>query len=513
MISEIRFYLSLFWRRLPLFLLIFIPITAGAVLLAISLPPIYSAQMRLVVESSQIPDNLAQSTVDTPAQEQIELFQTRLMTRDTLLDIAGRLRPFPDQATMSGDEIIQAMQAATTIKSSFGRGQATLMTISFESQYPAMTVRVLDAYLTFILNQDAQYRSQRAGQTQEFFQQEVDRLAAGLNDQGAKIIAFKGSNADSLPDSLTYHRDLLLSLQDRVTQIDRDKSSLDEQKQRLVQAYEVTGRVMGSGSQQLSPEEQSIQALRNELASVQSVYAADSPRVISLKRRISQMESAFAAAKGQSPGENTDPAKAMLDLQTADLDSRIKQLSSEREVLQTQISEVQDRINRTPGNAVTLEALQRDYDNIQAQYNRTTDSLARASTGERIETLSRGQRMSVVERASEPTTPIKPNRKRLVVMGLFAGLVLATGTLQALDLLSGKIRRSKDLIDGLGITPMVTIPMMRSLPEERAIRIRRTGLSLLIGVVIPLLLWGIHTYYMPFDELARSVASRIGVSL
>ncbi|MFC3060250.1 GumC family protein [Paenirhodobacter populi] len=513
MISEIRFYLTLFWRRLPLFLLIFVPIVAVSVLLAISLPPVYRAQMRLVVESSQIPGNLAQSTVDTPAEEQLQMFQTRLMTRDNLLDIATRLRPFRDQSSMSGDQIVQAMRAATTIRSTSGRGQATLMTVGFDSQYPAMTVRVLDAYLTFILNEDAQYRSQRAGQTQEFFQQEVDRLSTALSEQGAKIIAFKNQNADSLPDSLQYHRDLLISMQDRVTQNDRDRASLEEQKQRLQQAYELTGRVTGTGAQ-LSPQEQRIQQLRNQLAEVESIYSPDSPRVTTLKRRIEQLEASFAASSGQqNPTEAQDPGKALLDVQTADIDAKLAQLAEDRTRLQDQITEVQARVDRTPGNAVALESLQRDYENIQNQYNRAADSLSRASTGERIETLSRGQRVSVVERASEPSAPIKPNRKQLVALGILAGLAVAMGVLLVLDLLSGKIQRSKDLISGLGITPMVTIPLMRSEAEIRAVWQRRVLLSLLIGVVVPLLLWGIHTYYMPFDELARKVAGRIGLNL
>ena len=133
MTSEIRFYLTLFWRRLPLFLLIFVPITVASIFVAVSLPAIYSAQMKLVVESSQIPGNLAQSTVDTPAREQLQLFETRLMTRDNLLSIANQLRPLRNQSSLSPDEIVLAMRQATKVASSTGRDQATLMTVSLKA--------------------------------------------------------------------------------------------------------------------------------------------------------------------------------------------------------------------------------------------------------------------------------------------------------------------------------------------------------------------------------------------
>lgn len=513
MTSEIRFYLTLFWRRLPLFLLVFVPIAVASVFIALGLPAVYSAQMKLVVESSQIPGNLAQSTVDVPAREQLQLFEARLMTRDNLLNIANQLRPISDQSRMSPDEIVRAMRAATKITSSTGRDQATLMTVSFESENPAMTVKVLDSYLTFILNEDAQYRSQRAGQTQEFFQQEADRLASAINDQTARIVAFKGKNADALPDSLNYHRDLLLNLQTRASQLDRDRASLEEQKQRLNQAFELTGRVGPASGSQLSPEQQRLQALKTELAELEAVYAATSPRVVSLRNRINQLEANLAAQNGQSVTEQADPAKMVFDLQIADIDTKLQQAADQRKELDAQIAQLQDQLSRTPGNAVTLENLQRDYDNLQAQYNRAADNLSRAATGERIETLARGQRMSVVERPSVPTEPIKPNRKKLMAMGVIAGLAAAAGLIMVLDLFSGSIKRSRDLVSGLGIVPMVTIPMIRSEKEVRRIQFQRIAASLLIGVVIPVMLWIVHTYYMPFDELASKVAMRIGLQL
>ncbi|RWR29846.1 lipopolysaccharide biosynthesis protein [Sinirhodobacter populi] len=513
MTSDIRFYLTLFWRRLPLFLLVFLPIAVASIFIALSLPPIYSAQMRLVVESAQIPGTLAQSTVDVPAREQLQLFETRLMTRDNLLDVANRVKPIANQDKMSSDEIVRAMRAATKIVSSTGRDQATLMTVSFESQYPERTVQVLDSYLTFILNEDAQYRSQRAGQTQEFFQQEVDRLSGAMSEQSARIVAFKNQNSDALPDSLDYHRQLLLSLQDRINQLDRDRADLEEQKRRLSQAFELTGRVGSTGGTQLSPEQQRLQTLKAELAELESVYASNSPRVVSLRNRINQLETNLAAQSGQTVTGESDPAKAVFDLQMADLDTKLKQAQDQSTALTEQMTKVQDQIDRTPGNAVTLESLQRDFDNMQAQYNRAADGLSRASTGERIETLSRGQRMSVVERPSVPTEPIKPNRKRMVMLGVFAGLAAGIGLIIALDMFSGTIKRSKDLVTGLGIVPMVTIPLMRSREEVQRTRFRQVGLSLMIGVVLPVFLWLIHTYYMPFDELASKIAARIGLNL
>ena len=111
--DELKFYFSIFLRRLPWFVVLATVITAVAVSVAISLPPAYVSQMRLVVESPQIPDEMAASTVRTPALEQLQIIEQRLLTRANLLDISRRLDVLPDLDQMSPDDIVRAMRART----------------------------------------------------------------------------------------------------------------------------------------------------------------------------------------------------------------------------------------------------------------------------------------------------------------------------------------------------------------------------------------------------------------
>ena len=64
---DLRFYFALLLRRLPYFLIFTVAGAAVGVTLALTLPPSFEAQARLVVESEQIPDELAASTVRTEA--------------------------------------------------------------------------------------------------------------------------------------------------------------------------------------------------------------------------------------------------------------------------------------------------------------------------------------------------------------------------------------------------------------------------------------------------------------
>lgn len=511
MMAEIRFYLALFWRRFPLFIFVFTIFAMVGGFAAFTLPPVYRSQARILVEDAQISEKLATSTVQTAAREQLQRFEAQLLTRSNLLDIANRLLVFEDQREMSPDQVVAAMRAATTIRSSSGRDQVTLMTLSFESKRPTMAAIVLDEYLTFIESEDAEYRAGRAGQTQSFFQQEVDRLNDELSIQSARILDFKNANADALPEGLDFRQNLQLDLQDSQARIERELAGLREQKQRLQQIYDSTGRVTETQTA-VTPEERRLQELRNQLTELEAIYAPTSPRVVALKKRVTQLEAALVGSESSDANDGeVDPTQTMFELQMAGIDTRISQLDDERQRILEQLTDVQSAIARTPGNAITLAGLERDYDNIQAQYNAAVERLSAASTGERIESLSQGQRITVIEQPSVSSEPYKPNRKLVAATGVAGGFGAGVVLIVILELLSGTVKRSADLVNGLGLTPLATVPYMRTRREILRRRALRLGITLMILVAVPVAMWAVHTYYMPFDIVARKVAAKFGL--
>ena len=125
---DLRFYLALFLRRLPYFLIFTVAGAAVGVALALTLPPTYEAQARLVVESEQIPDELAASTVRTEASEQLQIIEQRILTRDKLLEMANRLNIYADRRTEAGaplrpDQIVEDLRERIRIRESKRRSR------------------------------------------------------------------------------------------------------------------------------------------------------------------------------------------------------------------------------------------------------------------------------------------------------------------------------------------------------------------------------------------------------
>lgn len=513
--SELKFYASVFFRRLHYFLIVSVVVSAVSIIAAFSLPAAYETQTRLLLEGPQIPSELASSTVLVGLSEQLEIMEQRLMTRANLLSVARSREVFVDIEKMTADEIVEAMRARTVIKTAGGANPTPIMNISFEARHPRIAAEVLNEYLTLIERQNAEFRNARADNTLEFFQREVDRLNQDLDAQSARILEFKTTNSEALPENTQYRLDQQAKFQEQVRQIDRDITMLKSQGERLVQIFERTGQLEGNSGVRLSPDEERLQEMRAQLDEALSVYTSENPRVKMLQSRVTQLEERIAArAETQEPAPDTveqSRGSVTLDLQLSDIDARITLLQEQREETIKRLEELDKALARTPSNTVTLEELTRTYNNIEAQYNVAVDRLARASTGERIESLSQGQRISIIEPPAVPNRPTKPNRLLIAGGGTVFGIVAGLGLIVLIEALGRTARRPEDIVKRIGVRPLASIPYMRSRYEVFWKRLIRVALYLAILVGVPIATYAVHRYYLPLDLLADRAMNKLGV--
>ena len=524
MMDDLGYYLAVFRRRLPYFLIVTTVISAVSVIVAYTLPPAYESRMVLLMESPQIPENLATSTVQTPAFEQLQITEQRLMTRANLLDIAREYEVLPNLDEMSPDEIVSAMRARTRISTSnqFAR-EAPLMTITFEAPRARATAEVRNQYLVLMQEQENEFRKGRSGETLEFFSQEVARLGEDLDLKNAEILQFKQANADALPDSLDFRMGQQVSYQARLVQIDRDISDLKGQERRLLQLYELTGDIDNSDSGVVirkSAEELQLDELNASLQAALAIYAPDNPRVRLLEARIAQIQTQVAAQEPEPAPETTpdeavedEPLPPVLQIQLDEVKSGILSLELQKATLQTQVDQLSETILRTPEVAIELEELEREAQVIQSQFNLAEDRLSKAQIGDRIETRSRGQRLSVIEQPSVPTEPTKPDRIKLAGAGTAFGIFVGLGLIALFELLNTSARRPEDIINRLGVTPLTTVPYIPTRGEVFRSRSLKLGLVLIILIGVPAAVYAVHVYYLPLDLIAEKIMNRLGVRL
>lgn len=449
----LQYYLSLFLRRIHIVIAgLAIGVVAAAALIRI-LPPVYEADALLIVESEQIPDDLAASTVKTEPTEQMQIVRQRVLTRETILEMVNRLKvyaPTDGRApeVMSADEIVDNMRERIVIETTGGtvqRGaqQATIVAVKFEAPRPDLAAAVTNEVVTLIMKEDVQMRTGVARDTLKFFETEVSRLDQELARRRAEIVAFKEQHRDALPDSLPFR-------QEQVANYQAELLSLEQEARRVT---------------------------------------ADAERL----RRL------HGARNRDSDTDDSSRPRTSYDLRLADLDEQLADLERRKTEIKAVVDRMMADIIATPVNGVQLDTLQLNYENVRAQFDTAVQNKAAAETGDMIEALSKGQRITVIEQAVPPDRPKRPNKLLLAAGGVMGGLMLGIGMVFLGDLMKPGIRGPADLTARLGITPLAVIPIMLSEAQRRKRRLRLlAALSFLLGLII-VGLYVIHVQYMPLD--------------
>lgn len=511
---DLRFQLQRFWRRFPWFLLVAAASTAVGLTLAITLPPVYRAEAQLLVESPQIPTDLATSTVTTKAPEAIEIISQRLMTRANLLDMAQRFAIYADAPDLSPDRVVEDMRRRLIINLPTNTAGADFVTVAFEAPNGQLSAQVTNEFVTMILQENVALRTATATQTLDFFKQEVDRLGTQLGQLGGKIMQYKLDHKDALPESLDFRRTRQAAQQERMAQLQREIAGLKERRTKLTELYERTGSI-DLAAVPRTPEETQLRELKDQLAAAQAVLSPQHPTVVNLKQRLAALEanmkgSTTAGADGASGGDTLPmTGNTTFDLQIADIDSQIAFDTQELGQIDKELAVLKASIDETPGNAIELDALQRDYDNLQTQYDAAVARLGAAQTGDRIEALSKGQRITVIEQAVVPDKPKSPNRTRIALLGGIGGLVAGLGLVVLLELTNRTVHRPADLAARLGIQAFASIPYIETRREIMRRRAILVTLFLVLVIGLPAALYAIHVFYLPLDLLLSRIVDKV----
>jgi polysaccharide biosynthesis transport protein len=451
---DIRFHMARLVRQLHWVLMFGLLGLAGAAAIMELRAPTYVATARILVESEQIPGDLAPSTVRLQALAQLELALQRILARDSLLQLAAR-RGINQTAALSPDDLIRDLRTRIEMTHAPGRNAAPLVSISFQGPSAQLAADVTNDIAQMILQEDIATRTQTARKTLAFFTQDVARLEAELAAQDAEILAFRQQNADALPDSLAFRRSQQTTGQERLLQVERQIGDLQDRRAKVQQRQ----NALAAKTPTVSPssEAQQLAQLEEDLATQSALLSPDNPRVKMLLSQVNGLRQRITSPDDTAP----DPLTSY-EVERAEIEADLAELTARKIRIHASMAALATSIQATPSNAITLGNLERAQANTRLQHDQAVANKVRAQTGKMIETLRQGQHISLFEAAVPPSHPQGPSRFVALLAGLALGLFSGLVFVALRDHFSKRIRRPADITAALGITPFATLPYQRS---------------------------------------------------
>lgn len=505
---------GMFLRRLWIVVLCCGLLTPLAVGIAYVLPPVYSATARILVETQQIPNALARSTVTADASERLELIRQRLLTRQNLIEIIDQYKLYEQYTAMPLADKIENLRRATVFENiAFGGGGVSAFTIAVSTPSPVLAASVTNEFVTRALDLNLKQRTARATETVEFFKQEVANLSRALADIENRILEMKVENPLSLPETMGFRASEVQSLEKKLFDNKSRRLQLENQKQEIVM---VLSQGLQVPAAQLSPLQQQLQTLQSELAQQKLVLSPSHPTIRALEGRIASIESALTAESGDESEEKVDPTayqRGRLERQINIIEVELSRLSEVMAKDEERLDELREALDRAPEVEMELSGLIRRKAEMQQQYASAAAKLSDAETGEKLEVNRQAERLVVIEQAQVPTSAKSPNRIMIAVGGAIGSLVLGIGIAVLLELINSSIRSTRDMQRKVGLMPIVVIPYIRTKREIRVGRIRLAAAALVIVICIPTALYVIDQHYLPLSVLADKIGKKTGLDV
>jgi uncharacterized protein involved in exopolysaccharide biosynthesis len=182
-------------RRFLFFLIPFVLILVGSVIVGLILPPSYLSGGTILVETQQISPDLVESTLNTDPNQRIKAIEQRVMTRENLLKIIDKYNVYGnDRKVMTVSTLVDRMQEniqIAVITSSLGgrRGEATIaFKVGFIHENPQIATDVANELVTLFLSENVRTRTERATEATAFISEEAEKVRRQLAQVESEIV-------------------------------------------------------------------------------------------------------------------------------------------------------------------------------------------------------------------------------------------------------------------------------------------------------------------------------------
>jgi succinoglycan biosynthesis transport protein ExoP len=112
-----------------------------------------------------------------------------------------------------------------------------------------------------------------------------------------------------------------------------------------------------------------------------------------------------------------------------------------------------------------IKELERDRESYQKMYGEMLATLGKSEVSSSLDVEDKGQTFNVIEPAVLPLRPVSPNRLLIIILGLFAGIGAAIGSVVLMDSMDKSVK-SIDMVKKFGHPVLAMFPYIQ-LPREK----------------------------------------------
>jgi polysaccharide chain length determinant protein (PEP-CTERM system associated) len=470
----------------------------AAVVGAFLWPDTFVSTATLQVVSQQVPERYVPSNVVSEMSQRINSMATQIESRPSLTNIIQTRRLYEDELKHTPlDDVIEKMRRGirispvATLQTQPGRAPITAFQVSFEYQNRFKAQQVTQDLVSRFMDENIRQLSRQSVATTDFMKEQWEAARKRLDELEDKLAKFRVKNAGRLPDEMQANLQTLNSLQTQLSGVNEALSRIAQErlllesrlgilKSQLTELTQAGNQIsVAAKSQQLADTERQILDMETRLTALRERYkethpdykAAEAQLALARRRR----ESLLKQEETKPETETAKPSPARIQgtqqieasIATTESQIQAKQME-EQERLKAQarlndlINGVNERIQSRPAVDREYAELTRDYNLARDRYEELNQKKSQSETATSLENRGHGEKLDLVESASLPVTPTKPDRLLIVGAGLGIGLLLGVFMAGAREMKDTSLKNLKDARAYSNLPVLGTIPLLEN---------------------------------------------------
>ena len=439
------------------------------------LPNRFKSTTLVLVEQPSVPADFVKPVDTTSVNQRLASMQQQILSRTRLEPIIRQYGLYASEINrVPMDDLVARLRKAIEVtpvqpmaETSANNLPGFFINVTLGNGRTAQ--EVCTTVTSMFIEENLRLRQEHSEDTTQFLSQQMADAKTYLDQEDAKLAAFKSRYLGSLPDEEQTNLNLLTGL---TSQLDAATQALARAQQdksfaETILAQQVAAWQASQSGQSPDTMEKQLAALQSELASLEVRYTDDYPDVIKAKNDIAALQKKIAESGNQkSVTGNTGASKATVEpLQITQLraqihgyDEAIAEKTKEQEQIKQQIKEYEARVQSSPAIEEQYKELTRGYQTALESYNDLQRKRSESAMATDLERKQEGEQFRVLDPANLPDRPSFPNHVLFAAGGLAGGLFLGLGFALLTEMLNSSLRTERDVEFALRLPVLAIVP-------------------------------------------------------
>jgi len=452
------------------------------------MPDRYKATTTILVDPQKVSEKYVSPTVNSDPGQRLTTITQQVLSTTRLQQIIDDMHLYPElRGKISREELIDLMRKDITITVKQGSSSGlSAFTIEYEGRQRQQVAQVANQLAASFIEWNVKSREQQSQDTTEFLDAQLKEAKQNLEQQEARLSAFKMRHLGEMPEQQAANMQALTQLQTQFQANADALNRLEVERTLLSRGLESpnTGEVKAAPVlTERAKLEDERRKLRAHLQDLQNRYTSAHPEVVDTASQLQRVEDRLKILP-------PDPVVAVAQDNTAVtvrlqlLDRESKRLTQEQERITGQMASYRSKVDAVPVREQEMAELNRNYSVSKDHYQSLLDKTFSAGMAADLEKKQQAEHFTILDLAQVPEKPFKPKRGLMFIGAFLGALAMSLGLAYLADMMNSSVKFEREL---KAMLP-ANVPLLAVVPQLQSAADRRSSIRFaVIAVVISLI--------------------------